>query len=207
MAIVVKGKDYIEEMRKKFLSPSECLDKLLEKYGDDAEEKITLEDAHDVFKQSIEWGAWNDMPMQDFWADMMEYEINFGERDHDSIGERLLDSLDMMIEHLERGEALGLSPLEQRVVDTLYSWVPHRYDENYVECARELSRVILNLLPPEDVPRTLEGYRTYLIQLEREVNRLTNKYEVDYIDSEYNLSTWYFIEWLRLEYGFYEMKV
>jgi hypothetical protein len=103
--------------------------------------------------------------------------------------------------HLQRGKELGLSLLEQRTLDTLWSWVPHDYPENYVACAREVSDAIVRLLPPEDEERSEEGYIAYYNQVIEEVKRLAEKYDVDFDTSGYSLSAGYFYEWLSKEYG------
>jgi hypothetical protein len=91
--------------------------------------------------------------------------------------------------------------MEQQVVDTLWGWVPHNYEDNYVACAREVSKAIVRLLPADTEIRSEEGYALYYNKVLGEVKKLAEKHDVDFDTSGYNLSVGYLYEWLSNEYG------
>ena len=161
------------------------------------------DEAYSALRDMINWAHENDLPMQDYFAENCSHRLSTCESEEERCRfvEAVKKAIQEMKAHLQRGKELGLSLLEQRTLDTLWSWVPHDYPENYVACAREVSEAIVRLLPPEDEERSEEGYIAYYNQVIEEVKRLAEKYDVDFDTSGYSLSAGYFYEWLSKEYG------
>lgn len=165
-----------------------------------AEEEAVLMEAQALFHEAVDWAEWNNVAVQDYLAGKcgmagVDYE------DARVLCTALREALGEMAAHLLKGRELGLSALEQRVVDTLWSWVPHDYWENYVACAREVAAAILRLLPEESAERTTEGFMTYRNAVLAEVKRLAAAHDVEFETEAYNLSLGYFCDWLAQEYG------
>ena len=197
-----KEREYMNKQRQQYRSPVELQKEMDVRYGADAEQEMSFREARDVYEEAIHWASWNDIAMQDYWAE----ECGSGSHEWDEENPKpfvnqVLATLKTTAEHLKHGQQLGLSDLEQRVVDTLWGWVPHDYPDNYVACAREVSKAIIRLLPPESEERSKEGYKAYYTQVIDEVKRLTAHYDVDFDTSEYNLTVGYFYEWMSSEYG------
>ena len=196
-----KAREYVEKMRWQFRSPVAQQKDIDARYGADAEQKMGFQEAHDIYNEAIGWSMWNDIAMQDYWAERCGFANQWDEADPKPIIREVLATLKTTADHLAHGHELGLSDLEQRVVDTLWGWVPHDYHDNYVACAREVSEAIVRLLPPETEVRSKDGYVAYYQQVMAEVKQLAAKYDVDFDTSDYNLSVGYFYEWMSNEYG------
>ena len=197
-----REREYIDKGRKRFKSPIELQKEVDARYGADAEQKMSYREARDVYQEAILWSSWNDIAMQDHWAEECESGIHRWDEDNPKpYVKKVLSTLKTTAEHLIHGQQLGLSDLEQRVVDTLWGWVPHNYQDNYVACAREVSKEIIRLLPPDSEEKSKEGYEAYYLQVINEVKRLAAQYDVDFDTSEYNLTIGYFYEWMSNEYG------
>lgn len=197
-----KEREYINKHRQLFKSPVELQKEVDARYGADAEQKMSDKEAHDVYSEAIRWASWNDIAMQDYWAEECGSGIHrWDENNPKPYVKKVLATLKTMAEHMIHGQQLGLSDLEQRVVDTLWGWVPHNYQDNYVACAREVSKAIIRLLPPDSEEKSKEGYKAFYRQVINEVKRLAAQYDVDFDTSEYNLTIGYFYEWMSIEYG------
>lgn len=196
-----KAREYIEKQRRLFRSPVEVQKDIDARYGADAEQKMSFKEARDVYDEAICWASWHDLAMQDYWALHCGHNFKWDEDNPKPIVKSVLDALREMADHLQHGHQLGLSGLEQRVLDTLWGWVPHDYQDNYVACSRDVSEAIVRLLPTETEERSGSGYQSYYDSVIREVKLLAEKYDVDFDTSEYNLTIGYFYEWLSEEYG------
>lgn len=197
-----KGRKNIDGERQMYRSPIELQKVVDVRYGADAEQKMSFKEAYGVYQESICWSSRHDIAMQDYWAQECGMGIhNWDENTPNPYVKKVLATLKIMSNHLAHGQELGLSDLEQRVVDTLWGWVPHDYEENYVTCAREVSKAIVRFLPPETEERSEEGYAAYYRKVISEVKRLAAKYDVDFDTTNYNLTAGYFYEWMSSEYG------
>lgn len=196
-----KAKDYIEKQRQLHRSPVVLQQDIDARYGADAEQKMSFQEAHDIYDEAIGWSMWHDIAMQDYWAEQCGFGHQWDEADPKPIIRKVLETLKTTAVHLAHGQELGLSDMEQQVVDTLWGWVPHDYQDNYVACAREVSEVIVRLLPPETEERSDVGYVAYYHKVMAEVKQLAAKYDVEFDTSDYNLTVGYFYEWMSGEYG------
>ena len=201
MIMASKEREYIERQRQMYRSPLELQKDIDARYGADAEQKMDFKEVHEVFNEAMGWAMSHDIAMRDYWAEQCGYAFQWDENDPKPIIKKVVASLKVMAKHLAHGLELGLSDMEQQVIDTLWGWVPHDYQNNYVICAREVSEVIVRLLPPESEERSEDGYIAYYNQVMAEVKMLAAKYDVDFDMSDYNLSAGYFYDWMSDEYG------
>lgn len=189
-----KERKYIEARRQSFRSPIALCEAAEQLAENDADE------AYYLYSEAISWASWNDMAVQDYVASTSGIH-QVSRDDAPRFVGCVRQALKAMSDHLKRGLELGLSGLEQRVVDTLWGWVPHDYPDSYVACAREVSEAIVRLLPPEEIPRTDEGYKVYLRLVIAEVKRLATKHNVEFDTTNWDLPYGYFCDWLKQEYG------
>ncbi len=189
-------------------SPAELLQEIAGKYGDDAVSKMPPTEAQEMLNQAIEWSSEHDLPCQDYLAIHCRDISNWYEgNDSASAISLLIEGLTEMANHLQRGAELKLSELEQRTIDTLWSWVPHDYPESYVACARKLAKKITALKPKKTEVRSEKGYDIYFNKVINELEKLTKTYGIDEDiaaaggDYTVNLTIGYFHEWLQGEYG------
>ena len=211
-----KMRQYIDKMKQQYRSPIELWKEVEVRWGtitippssgkdlnlwlqiDSEEDDYTA--AKRIYNEAIYWASWNDMAVQDYLAESCGVH-RVKSDNHQEYVNCVKLAIEEMANHLKKGQDLGLSELEQRVVDTLWGWVPHNYWENYVNCAREVSETIVHLLPPETEERSEEGYRVYLDAVITEVKKLAEKHDVEFDTTKYNLTTGYLCEWLATEYG------
>lgn len=195
-------KKEVETWRRKFPSPIVIQQEITEKYGDKAAEEMSADEAHDYYKKAIGWAMNNDIAMQDYFAYGCEFDVHARYSEPQKAVTSVVNAIKEMADHLQRGKELGLSELEQRVVDTLWSWVPHNYPDNYVACAREVAEVIVRQIPPNTEIRTQKNYYAYMRRVMPEAEQIAKRYDVELDPSAFDTSTAYFQEWLADEYGY-----
>ena len=83
-----------------------------------------------------------------------------------------------MKQHAERGRQLGLNDEQMRVVDLLWSWVPHDYLEDYVATAKEVIEVVDRALPAKTVIRSRKGFKMFYDQLIPQLVQVIEKHDV-----------------------------
>lgn len=113
----------------------------------------------------------------------------------------LLDGLKEIRSHREQGRKLGLNDEQRRVVDLLWSWVPHDYPEDYVAAAKVIVKAAEREMPGKTVIRSRQGFLFYKKQLMPKLVAIVKKYDlpVDLTD-RYNLTMGYMHEWLYRKY-------
>ena len=155
---------------------------------------------HDVEFDKV---AGNNDAVQDYYAEHCPIN-DFFTNDLDKangIIQLLLDGLNEIRSHRERGRQLGLDAEQMRVVDLLWSWVPHDYPQEYVKAAKEIIKAADKSLPGKTVIRSRKGFLEYRKQLTPKLVEIVEKYDlpVDLTD-RYNLTMGYMNEWLYSKY-------
>jgi hypothetical protein len=112
-----------------------------------------------------------------------------------------IEAIIEMRHHAEKGRQLGLSDEQMRVVDLLWSWVPHDYPEDYVAAAKEVIEVVDRALPAKTVIRSHKGFKLFYDQLIPQLVKVIEKYDlsVDLTD-RYNLTMGYMYDWVYAKY-------
>jgi|GEM_PF-6255482 len=197
-----KEREYIDRMKRECISPIEIQREIIARYGTNVDEKMSFDEANDIYYKVLQWALWHNIAVQDYMAFGCGKHIdNCDEHNPQPFVSKVIETVDIVANHLTRGKELGLNDLEQQVIDTLWSWIPHNYQENYVACTREVSKVIKRLLPQETEPRTEEGYYDYCGFVIDEIKQISQRYDVEFDSSDESLTVGYFQEWLSEEYG------
>ena len=123
------------------------------------------------------------------------------EKKADTFTNDAIEALTEMKRHAEQGHQLGLSDEQIRVVDMLWSWVPHDYPETYVETAKEVVEVVDRALPAKTVIRSRKGFQMFYDQLIPQLLQVIEKHDlpVDLTD-RYNLTMGDMEDWLYSKY-------
>ena len=123
------------------------------------------------------------------------------EKKADTFTNDAIEALTEMKRHAEQGHQLGLSDEQIRVVDMLWSWVPHDYPEDYVATAKEVIEVVDRALPAKTVIRSRKGFQMFYDQLIPQLLQVIEKHDlpVDLTD-RYNLTVGYMYDWLYAKY-------
>jgi hypothetical protein len=188
-------------LRKRFKSPIELQQYIEEHYGPNPAATMTEQEAKDLYNGAIDWAVYNNVPAQDYFARKCGFILShFGGQQR--FIESVVEAMQEASAHFRKGKEMGLSGLEQRTVDTLWRFIPHPYHENYVACARELSKAITDLLPPMGTRATHKACQDYIYKVMQEAVKLTKKYDVEFDLTDFSLEWAYMIEWLPLEFGY-----
>ena len=126
-------------------------------------------------------------------------------QDIDNADKFINDAIEVLTEmkqHAERGRQLGLSDEQMRVVDLLWSWVPHDYQEDYVATAKEVIEVVDRALPAKTVIRSRKGFKMFYDQLIPQLLQVIEKHDVPVdLTDRYNLTMGYMEDWLYSKYS------
>jgi hypothetical protein len=125
-------------------------------------------------------------------------------QDIDNADKFINDAIEVLTEmkqHAERGRQLGLNDEQMRVVDLLWSWVPHDYQEDYVATAKEVIEVVDRALPAKTVIRSRKGFKMFYDQLIPQLVQVIEKHDVPVdLTDRYNLTMGYMEDWLYSKY-------
>ncbi len=112
-----------------------------------------------------------------------------------------LDLMQEMYEHYEQGKKLGLSDEQIRVTDALWEFVPHNYDDDTVNCAREFCEKAEQLLPPKPYIKSENGARKYQRETLPVLQKIADRWNVSFNDHDIaNLAASYTYNWLYDKY-------
>ena len=119
----------------------------------------------------------------------------------DAFTNKAIEVLTEMKHHAEQGRQLGLNDEQIRVVDMLWSWVPHDYPEDYVATAKEVIEVVDRALPAKTVIRSRKGFKIFYDQLIPQLVKVIEKHDVPVdLTDRYNLTVGYMYDWLFAKY-------
>ena len=113
----------------------------------------------------------------------------------------VLESIETVRAHQQRGRELGLNDEEMRVVDALWGWMPHDYEEPYPDAAREIYQAAEASMPAPTVIRSRNGFALFKQPLMKKMEDILKKYDLDIdLTDEYNITMGYLTEWLFAKY-------
>jgi len=113
----------------------------------------------------------------------------------------VLACINTVVEHQQRGRALGLNDDEMRVVDALWGWMPHDYDEDYVAAAKEVCQAVEASLPSPTVIRSRNGFTLYKEPVIKQLQEIVNRHDLNIdLTDHYNITIGYLSEWLFKKY-------
>ncbi len=114
---------------------------------------------------------------------------------------QVLDSIDTVSAHQQRGRELGLNDEEMRVVDALWGWMPHDYQQEYVAAAREICQAVEASLPAPTAIRSRKGFAVYKKPVLEQMEAIAKKNDLDVdLTDKYNITLGYLSEWLFKKY-------
>jgi hypothetical protein len=115
--------------------------------------------------------------------------------------ERAMKGMGVVAHHYEEARKWGLEGEAVQVLDLLYGWVPHVFEEEAVATAREILEAANRLLPDELTLRNDTGARAYISNVFKEAQQIAEKYDVDLdINDGYSLTIGYMDTWLDRKY-------
>lgn len=109
---------------------------------------------------------------------------------------QVLRTVETVKTHLAKGRELGLNDDEIGVVDSLWSYVPHNYQANYVAAARDIVEVDKRMFPQM---QDIESYRS---ELRAEILLIAEKHDVDLeLDDPFSLPMGYLNDWINTKHN------
>lgn len=114
---------------------------------------------------------------------------------------QVLECINTVAEHQQRGRELGLNDDELRVVDALWGWMPHDYDEDYVAAAKEVYQAVEASMPAPTVIRSRNSFARFQQPVMQQMQEIVNRHDlnIDLTDS-YNITIGYLTDWLYRKY-------
>ena len=141
--------------------------------------------------------------MQDYYAEHCPIG-SFDAQDEKEANEfvtAVIDALTEMKQHTDLGHELGLEDEQIRVVDMLWSWVPHDYPEEYVAAAKDIVKMVEKMLPAKTVIRSRNGFKQFYDTLLPKLKEIVDKHGVPVDPTDYyNLTMGYMRDWLYAKY-------
>lgn len=141
--------------------------------------------------------------IQDYYAEHCPIG-DFDAQNEDEANEftgNVIKALMEMKRHETEGHFLGLDDEQIRVVDMLWSWVPHDYPKEYIEAAKDIIKTVDKALPAETVIRSRKGFLEFYDKLIPELVKIVEKHDVPVdLTDQYNLTMGYMHDWLYAKY-------
>lgn len=177
---------------------------LTEWLGAVSEKRVAALVCHIVLTNETAWASRENQAVQDYYAEHcwqsggINYQSEFA---CEGFLERSLKCMEKIKQHYRDAADLGLCCEEVRVVDALWSWTPHPFDNDTVEAGKEIVEKVNEMLPNKQTIRSDVGARTYIINTLQEIQRIANEHDVDVdIKDHYSLTTGYLTAWLDDKY-------
>ena len=119
----------------------------------------------------------------------------------DKIINDILHATETMKLHRQKGRELGLSDEQRCMVDILWGWAPHDFDEEYVAAAKEVVDAVNEALPDKTFIRSDNAFKVFKEALMPKLVAIVEKYELGLdLTDQYNLTMGYMNEWLYRKY-------
>jgi len=115
--------------------------------------------------------------------------------------QRAVKGMEVVTHHYEESRKWGLEGEAVHVNDMIYGWMPHVFEEEVVETAREILEAANRLLPDQLTLRNDAGARAYINNVFKEAEQIAEKHDVDLdIHDGYSLTIGYMETWLERKY-------
>lgn len=143
-------------------------------------------------------------PVQDYFAEHV-----YGTRsdnwqevaDCEAFIERALNGMGEIAHHYEEARRWGLEGEAVEVVDIVWGWAPHEFEEDSVATGCEILEAANRLLPDGLTLRSDAGARVYIKKVFEEAQQIAERHDL-YLDINdgYNLTIGYMQMWLERKY-------
>ena len=157
-----------------------------------------------VLDAELDKAMLNNQAVQDYYAEHV-----FGTHsdnwqlvdDCEKFIQRAMEGMAEIARHYEEARKWGLEGEAVQVMDMVYGWVPHVFEEEVVATAREILEAANRLLPDELTLRHDAGARAYINNVLKEAQQIAEKHDVDLdINDGYSLTIGYMSTWLDRKY-------
>ena len=157
-----------------------------------------------VLNEELDKAMRDNQAVQDYYAERV-----FGTRSDnwqqvdacEQFIQRAMKGMDEIARHYEEARQWGLEGEAVQVLDLLYGWVPHVFEEEVVATAREILEAANRLLPDALTIRSDAGARAYINTIFKEAQQIAENHDVDLdINDGYSLTIGYMETWLDRKY-------
>ena len=203
---IMSGYEPIEgDLQKQFLPGNERLERWLNAKEDDAPRVVALI-AKILLDQAYFAATKIDSALSDYYvASCMSIRPEWSDKEECmDYKECVLSAIDGAEVHLQDGYNLGLTDEEIGLVDSMWTYVPHDYPENYVDAAREIWQKIEPVRKGfDDGHKSKEDCDRFVKDMVEMILPIAEKHEVDMeLDDEFSLALAYVKDWLtNIYYG------
>jgi hypothetical protein len=142
--------------------------------------------------------------LQDYYAENVHpsSSVNWQQVDAcEAFTQRALNGMGEVARHYEEARKWGLEGESLHVVDMVWGWAPHVFEEDTVATGREILEVANQCQPDKLTIRSDAGARAYIDKVMKQVQQIAEKHDVDIdITDVYSLTTGYLCNWLMAKY-------
>ena len=142
--------------------------------------------------------------LQDYYAENVHPNgsVNWQQVDAcEAFIQRALKGMDEVARHYVEARKWGLEGESLHVVDMVWGWAPHVFEEDTVATGREILEVANQYQPDALTIRSDAGARAYIDKVMQQVQQIAEKHDVDIdITDVYSLTTGYLRDWLMAKY-------
>ena len=157
-----------------------------------------------VMEAELNKAVRDNQAVQDYYAEhVFGYRSDNWQRvdDCEKFIQRAMEGMAEIAHHYEESRKWGLEGEAVQVMDMVYGWVPHLFEEEVVVTAREILDAANRLLPDELTLRNDVGAREYIKNVFKEAQQIAEKNDVDLdINDGYSLTIGYMETWLERKY-------
>ena len=113
----------------------------------------------------------------------------------------VLDAIQTVLDHQQKGRALGLDDDGLEVVDALWGWMPHDYDADCVAATREICEAVEASMPAPTVIRSRNGFARFQKPVMQQMEAIARRHDLDVdLTDKYNITMGYLTDWLYRKY-------
>lgn len=151
-----------------------------------------------ICKRALFWSCHHNPVIQDYFAQELEAPDLKSIKDYENFSTTLMSVLLNIQNHLFFGKGKGLDGDAQFIIDALWGFVPHPYEDNFVACAKEIEKAAQSLLSEKGNDKDMKEYVNTILKKSAEI---ADEYEVDFDIQEWNISYSYLAYWIEFYYS------
>lgn len=151
-----------------------------------------------ICKRALEWAMCHNPVIQDYFAQQLHKPSFKDDTEREKYREECWEAMLNIHNHLLCGRENGLDDDGQFIIDALWGFVPHPYEDNYVTCAKEIKNAAQSLLHERDYQENKKEYVKTVLEKSSEI---AGEHDVDFDIHEWNISYSYLAYWIEYYYG------
>jgi hypothetical protein len=151
-----------------------------------------------ICKRALEWAVCHNPVIQDYFAQLLHKPSFKDDAEREKYSIDCWSAMLNIHNHLYFGRENGLDEDGQFIIDALWGFVPHPYEDNYVTCTKEIKNAAQSLLHERGNQEDMKEYVKTVLEKSSEI---AGEHDVDFDIHEWNISYSYLTYWIENYYG------